>query len=120
HAGGCAPSALHPPCQPPTAPSPNVPCVAPHSAAGSCVQTRPPTPHAPPQGAARPVLGAVREDPPMSPMWPLVLGAGLAGLVGSPHCVGMCGGFATACATPTRHAVAWHAGRLVTYGVLGA
>ena len=29
-------------------------------------------------------------------MIPLVGGALLAGLVGSPHCVGMCGAFATA------------------------
>lgn len=43
-----------------------------------------------------------------------VLAAALAGLVGSPHCVGMCGGFATA-AGPS-----WHAGRLTTYAALGA
>ncbi len=43
----------------------------------------------------------------------------LAGLVGSPHCIGMCGGFASACAG--RNAgVAWHAGRLSTYALLGA
>ena len=53
-------------------------------------------------------------------MWPLIVGAGIAGLVGSPHCVGMCGGFAAACARPAGHAVAWHGGRLVTYGTLGA
>lgn len=52
-------------------------------------------------------------------MWPLVLGAGLAGLVGSPHCIGMCGGFAAACAQPAGHAVAWHTGRLSTYALLG-
>ncbi len=43
-----------------------------------------------------------------------VLAAALAGLVGSPHCVGMCGGFATAAGGP------WHAGRLTTYAGLGA
>lgn len=53
-------------------------------------------------------------------MWPLILGAALAGLLGSPHCVGMCGGFAAACAHPAGHAAAWHAGRLLTYATLGA
>lgn len=46
-------------------------------------------------------------------MIPLLGGALLAGAAGSPHCVGMCGGFATA-AGP-----AWHLGRLGTYAVLG-
>jgi len=50
--------------------------------------------------------------------------AALAGLVGSPHCVGMCGGFAAACGAPSGSAtlldrVAWHLGRLTTYAVLG-
>lgn len=49
-----------------------------------------------------------------------VMAAGLAGLVGSPHCVGMCGGFALACGGQAKGAIAWHAGRLVTYAVLGA
>ena len=48
----------------------------------------------------------------------------LAGLVGSPHCVGMCGGFAAACGAPSGRAsgldrAAWHLGRLTTYAVLG-
>lgn len=48
----------------------------------------------------------------------------LAGLVGSPHCVGMCGGFAAACGAPSGEAsgldrAAWHLGRLTTYAVLG-
>ena len=43
-----------------------------------------------------------------------VLGSSLlAGLVGSPHCVGMCGGLAAS--GPT-----WHLGRLFTYLALGA
>ena len=43
----------------------------------------------------------------------------LAGLVGSPHCIGMCGGFASACAG--RNAgLSWHAGRLSTYALMGA
>ena len=45
--------------------------------------------------------------------------AALAGLVGSPHCMGMCGSFALACGGG-RRGVAWHAGRLTTYAGLGA
>lgn len=44
----------------------------------------------------------------------------MAGLVGSPHCVGMCGGFAIACGTKGAKVLPWHIGRLCTYGVLGA
>jgi len=44
----------------------------------------------------------------------LVAAAALAGLVGTPHCIGMCGGFATA------GGALWHAGRLTTYAALGA
>lgn len=47
-------------------------------------------------------------------------GAFTAGLVGSPHCIGMCGGFAAATATDPVGAVAWHLGRLSTYATLGA
>ena len=50
----------------------------------------------------------------------LLSGALLAGLIGSPHCVAMCGGFAAACIRSPRGAVAWHLGRLTTYAVLGA
>jgi sulfite exporter TauE/SafE len=46
-------------------------------------------------------------------------GAAVAGLVGSLHCVGMCGGFAVACGARPADIVFWHAGRLVTYAVLG-
>ncbi len=53
-------------------------------------------------------------------MIPSLTAAALAGLVGSPHCMGMCGGFVTACATGKDRGVAWHAGRLATYMVLGA
>ncbi|MBX6365549.1 MAG: sulfite exporter TauE/SafE family protein, partial [Gemmatimonadetes bacterium] len=49
-----------------------------------------------------------------------IAAAALAGLMGSPHCVAMCGGFATACARPRRGLLAWHAGRLTTYATLGA
>lgn len=46
-------------------------------------------------------------------------GALLAGLLGSPHCVGMCGGFAVS-AGSRGAAVAWNLGRLTTYVLLGA
>ncbi len=49
-----------------------------------------------------------------------IASAGLAGLVGSPHCVGMCGGFALACGGRGRDAIPWHLGRLFTYALLGA
>ncbi len=53
-------------------------------------------------------------------MLAMVGGAFVAGLVGSPHCVGMCGGFASACSTDVRHGTAYHAGRMSTYATLGA
>jgi uncharacterized protein len=60
-----------------------------------------------------------------------IIAAALAGLMATPHCAGMCGGFAAACARgPVRiqgqrrrlepGLWAWHAGRLSTYAVLGA
>ena len=52
-------------------------------------------------------------------MTALLAGALLAGLVGSPHCVGMCGGFATSVGG-ARASLAWHLGRLATYTVLGS
>lgn len=51
----------------------------------------------------------------MIPFW----GAFLAGLVGSPHCIGMCGAFCTAASTRPGGQVLWHAGRLTTYAALG-
>ena len=53
-------------------------------------------------------------------MTALLLGALLAGLIGSPHCVAMCGGFASTCARTAGGAAAWHLGRLTTYAILGA
>jgi sulfite exporter TauE/SafE len=44
----------------------------------------------------------------------------LAGLVGSLHCIGMCGGFAVACGGRVRDTFLWHAGRTATYAILGA
>jgi sulfite exporter TauE/SafE len=44
----------------------------------------------------------------------------LAGLVGSLHCIGMCGGFAVACGGRARDTFLWHAGRTATYALLGA
>jgi sulfite exporter TauE/SafE len=50
-----------------------------------------------------------------------ILGAAaLMGLVGSLHCVGMCGPFALACSGRASHALAWQAGKLATYAALGA
>lgn len=50
----------------------------------------------------------------------LIAGAGVAGLIGSIHCIGMCGSFAVACGGTARESVFWHAGRISTYVVLGA
>lgn len=50
----------------------------------------------------------------------LLAGALAAGLVGSPHCVGMCGGFASAASDSRLGSAPWHAGRLMTYAALGA
>lgn len=50
----------------------------------------------------------------------LLLGALVAGLVGSPHCVAMCGGLAGAGAQGKLSGAAWHLGRLLTYAALGA
>jgi uncharacterized protein len=60
-----------------------------------------------------------------------IVAAALAGLLATPHCAGMCGGFAMACARPsvsraraslpvlTPGLWGWHAGRLTTYAALG-
>lgn len=50
----------------------------------------------------------------------IIAAAAIAGMLATPHCAAMCGGFATACARPRRGLAGWHAGRLATYGVLGA
>jgi len=49
-----------------------------------------------------------------------LIAASLAGLAGSPHCAGMCGGFAVACGSTVGRSAAWHAGKLATYALLGA
>ncbi len=50
-----------------------------------------------------------------------LLGAAfLAGLLGSVHCVGMCGAFAASCARTSAGLPAWHLGRIATYALLGA
>lgn len=46
--------------------------------------------------------------------------AAVMGLVGSPHCMGMCGPFALACSGRSTHLVAWQSGKLATYVTLGA
>jgi len=53
-------------------------------------------------------------------MFPALTAALVAGLVGSPHCIGMCGGFALACGGRVSHTAAWHGGRILTYAFLGA
>jgi len=53
-------------------------------------------------------------------MLPAIAAAALAGLLGSPHCVGMCGPFALACGGRLGHGLAWHAGKTLTYATLGA
>jgi len=53
-------------------------------------------------------------------MMELIAGAGIAGLIGSVHCIGMCGSFAVACGGTARASFFWHAGRLTTYMILGA
>jgi sulfite exporter TauE/SafE len=50
----------------------------------------------------------------------VIFAAALAGLLATPHCAAMCGGFATACARPRSGLWAWHGGRLLTYAALGA
>lgn len=52
----------------------------------------------------------------MIPLW----GAFLAGLSGSPHCIGMCGAFCTMAGSRPGGQLAWHVGRLTTYALLGA
>ncbi len=53
-------------------------------------------------------------------MIPLLAGAFLAGLMGSPHCVAMCGPFASACTETRAGLPLWHLGRLASYAALGA
>jgi sulfite exporter TauE/SafE len=49
-----------------------------------------------------------------------LIAAFVAGLLGSAHCVGMCGAFAASCARARGGLLAWHAGRIATYSLLGA
>jgi hypothetical protein len=50
----------------------------------------------------------------------LLAGSFMAGLLGSPHCLGMCGPFALVCGRGAAGGAAYHGGRLTTYAVLGA
>jgi sulfite exporter TauE/SafE len=52
-------------------------------------------------------------------MIPAISAAALAGLFGSPHCLGMCGPFALACGGKISQTAAWHAGKILTYALLG-
>ncbi len=49
-----------------------------------------------------------------------VSAAAIAAIAGSPHCVGMCGPLACAAGPDARSQVAYHAGKIGTYVVLGA
>ncbi len=49
-----------------------------------------------------------------------LVAAFVAGLLGSLHCVGMCGAFAASCSRVGGGLAAWHAGRVATYSGLGA
>lgn len=49
-----------------------------------------------------------------------ILAALLMGVMGSAHCLGMCGGFAAACARPRWSVLLWNSGRITTYAALGA
>jgi sulfite exporter TauE/SafE len=49
-----------------------------------------------------------------------LIAAFLAGLLGSVHCVGMCGAFAASCTRARGGLLAWHLGRVGTYTLLGA
>ncbi len=50
----------------------------------------------------------------------LLTAALLAGLLGSVHCIGMCGAFAASCTRARGGLAAWHLGRILTYAGLGA
>ena len=49
-----------------------------------------------------------------------IAAAAVAGLVGSPHCIGMCGGFAILCGGKVTDTALWHLGRITSYAALGA
>ena len=49
-----------------------------------------------------------------------LIAAFVAGLLGSIHCVGMCGAFAASCTRARGGLAAWHAGRVATYALLGS
>jgi len=52
----------------------------------------------------------------MSDLWMALV----AGLLGSTHCIGMCGGFAVALAVSRQHVALYHTGRVLGYAALGA
>lgn len=53
-------------------------------------------------------------------MFQVLAAAFAAGLLGSLHCIGMCGGFAASCSRIPGGVTAWHLGRIATYALLGA
>ena len=48
------------------------------------------------------------------------LGIVAAGILGSPHCAGMCGGLVTSIGKDRRAVIRYHLGRLLSYSLLGA
>ncbi len=53
-------------------------------------------------------------------MFGFIGSAFVAGLVGSLHCIGMCGPFAVACGGRAGDTFLWHGGRMATYAIMGA
>ena len=53
-------------------------------------------------------------------MFGFIGSAFMAGLVGSVHCIGMCGPFAVACGGRAGDTLLWHGGRMATYAIMGA
>lgn len=62
----------------------------------------------------------IRLKPHERRLFEILAAAALMGLIGSTHCVGMCGPFALACGGRRSHLIGWQAGKAVTYITLGA
>ena len=74
--------------------------------------------HHPRGGSANfPAFRVTLSRPPVIELFGAAL---LMGLVGSVHCVGMCGPFALACGGRWAHVAAWQAGKVGSYMALGA
>lgn len=55
-----------------------------------------------------------------APIWLVPWFSFLAGLGGSLHCIGMCGGLVVSCGTTKKNLVGYHSGRFIGYALLGA